>query len=71
MQRGENQNKITALTNVSGQKIDLEIEADLIKNGNGNNLKDIISGQNYTIKNNILNLNIDPYQNIWLTTRRY
>ncbi|MEC9489752.1 MAG: sugar phosphorylase, partial [Halanaerobiales bacterium] len=69
VQRGEAEQKITALTNVSAEVIELEIKADLIKAGNKSALRDIIKKEDYKIENDILYLKLAPYQNRWLKAR--
>ncbi|MGP3778581.1 sugar phosphorylase [Halanaerobium saccharolyticum] len=69
VQRGQAEHKITALTNVSAEAVDIELKADLFKAENGSQLGDIISGNNYRIENGSLSLKLEPYQNIWLKAR--
>jgi len=69
VQRGEAEEKITALTNVSAEAVELELKADLFKAENGSLLRDIISDKDYQIENGSLSLKLDPYQNIWLKAR--
>ncbi|RAK12685.1 sucrose phosphorylase [Halanaerobium saccharolyticum] len=70
VQRGEGDQKITALINVSDRPIQLEIKTDLIKAGNGSVLRDIITEEDYKIENNSLKVKLKPYQNRWLKARR-
>jgi len=69
VQRGQADQKITALTNVSSEVVELELEADLIKAENGSVLRDIITEEDYKIENNSLKLKLAPYQNRWLKAR--
>lgn len=71
VQRGQVEQKITALTNVSSEAVELELEADLIKAENGSVLRDIITEEDYKIENGSLKLKLAPYQNRWLKARGF
>jgi sucrose phosphorylase len=69
VQRGEAEQRITALTNVSAETVELELKADLFKAENGSLLRDIITEEDYKIENDSLKLKLTPYQNRWLKAR--
>ncbi|MFP4371069.1 MAG: sugar phosphorylase [Halanaerobium sp.] len=69
LQRGEGPQKITALTNVSGESLEIEIKADLIKTETGSCLQDIISGRDYRLENDSLKIKLASYQTRWLKAR--
>ena len=70
VQRGEDEQKITVLCNVSASPVELEIEAAIIQSEAENYFEDILNSRDYKIKNNSLKLKLAPYQNRWLKARR-
>lgn len=58
--------EILALHNVSSQNINIILELNDFKLSSCDKLINIINEQEYKIENQMLNLNIDPYQVAWL-----
>jgi sucrose phosphorylase len=61
----DRQEKILALTNISGQEVNLQINPNDIENM-GNNWYDILTKRNFDTEEDQLDINLDPYEIIWL-----
>jgi len=70
VQRGEAEQKITALCNVSASPVELEIDVELIQSEAENYFEDILNSRDYKIDDKSLKLKLAPYQNRWLKARR-
>ncbi|TDO83362.1 sucrose phosphorylase [Halanaerobium saccharolyticum] len=69
VQRGEGEQKIIALCNVSASPVELEIAADIIQSKAQNYFEDIIESRDYKIEAKSLKLKLAPYQSRWLKAR--
>ena len=61
--------QVLCLTNVSSRKIQVSIDLTSLAFTGAPNLTDLLSQQTYQTTGNQLELNIDPYQILWLENK--
>lgn len=65
LQRAEGSEKITALNNLSAEAVELKIKRDSFADSK-ESLKDLISGEEYDLNQDQVEISLDPYQVSWL-----